>query len=248
MNGLFDAIKDNLFFVGELVLIVAAVFLIAYIFEKLLQKKNGINEKILTTRKMTMIGLFSALATILMMFEIPVFFAPPFYKIDLSEIPVLICTFAFGPVAGVLTETVKILLKLVFKSTSTAFVGELANFVIGCSFILPAVMLYDFKKSKKAAMFSCVLGTAVMTIVGSAFNGIYLLPKFAELYGMPLDALIAMGTEVNASIKDVTTFVVLAVMPMNLLKGVVISVVTMLVYKRISRVIKSGSSDSVARK
>ena len=138
-----------------------------------------------------------------------------------------------------LIEFCKIVLKLLMKGTTTAFVGDLANFAIGCSFLLPASIVYLLKKTKKNAVAGCVLGTFVMTVVGTAFNAVYLLPKFAQLYGMPLDAIIGMGTAINPAIHNITSFVVMAVAPLNLLKGVSVSTVTLLVYKKLSPVLKA---------
>ena len=127
------------------------------------------------------------------------------------------------------------LLKLLIKGTSTAFVGDLANFLVGCSFVLPASILYQATLSKKGAIWSLTLGTMVMTVFGSAFNAVYLLPKFAQLYGIPLDTIIAMGTAIRGGVSNVSTFVLLCVAPLNLLKGAVVSVLTMLLYKRVAR-------------
>lgn len=241
-NGLLQSIADNVLFVLVCVVVAAALFLVAYGTEKYVQKKNGVKERILTTRKITMIGLFSALAVILHMLDFPVpFLAPGFYQLDFSEIPALVGAFAFGPVAGVMIEFCKILLKLVIKGTSTAFVGDLANFVIGCSLILPASILYLFKKTKKRAIAACVTGTVVMTMFGSAFNGIYLLPAFSKLFGMPLEAIIAAGAEINGNIHSITSFVVFAVAPFNVIKGVAASAVTMLIYKPLSPILKNAN-------
>lgn len=238
MNGLIDRVKENVVFLLEFLAVVVVIFLIAYIAEKIAAKKSGTKERILSTRKIAMIGMFSAISAILMLFEFPMPFAPDFYKLDFSELPALIGTFAFGPVAGVMIEFCKIILKLFFKSTSTAFVGELANFTVGCSFILPASIIYLFRKNKKNAIVGCVVGTICLTLFGTAFNAIYLLPKFSELYGMPLEALVGMGTEINASITDVTSFVCYCVAPLNLIKGTSVSVITLLIYKRISPILK----------
>ena len=146
MNEFITNIAENVTFVLEFLALVAALVAVAVIAEKLLNKRNGNDSKILTTRKVAMIGMFSAVAGIFMILELPMPFAPSFYKIDPSELPVLICGFAFGPVAGVLTEFVKIIIKLFLKPTSTAFVGELANFCVGCSMILPATIIYHAKK------------------------------------------------------------------------------------------------------
>lgn len=240
-NGLWTSVKDNVVFVLVSVGIAIALFGIAYLSEKLIKKKNNDTERILTTRKMAMIGVFSAVAMVLHIFDFPVFFAPPFYKLDFSELPALIGAFAFGPVAGIMIEFCKILLKLFVKGTNTAFVGDLANFVIGCSFILPASIIYMFKKTKKNAIAASAVGTMIMTVFGTMFNAIYLLPAFATLYGMPLDVIVGMGTSINANITDVTTLVLFAVAPMNLLKGCSVSIVTMLVYKKLSPVLKEGT-------
>lgn len=240
-NGLLQSISDNVSFVLVCVGVAAALFAIAYAAEKYVYKRDGITERILSTRKITMIGLFSAIAVILFLFEFPIpFIAPPFYELDFSEIPALIGGFAFGPVAGVLIEFCKVLLKLVIKGTSTAFVGDLANFVIGCSLVLPASIIYMFKKTKKTAVLSCVSGSAFMTVFGTAFNGIYLLPAFSALFGMPMDVILGMGTEINGHINSITTFVCFAVAPMNIIKSVAASVVTLLIYKPLSPILKNA--------
>ena len=173
-----------------------------------------------------------------MLLEFPLLFlAPEFYKLDFSELPVLICSFYLGPVAGVLTEVVKILVKLLLRGSATAGVGELANFAVGCALVLPASMIYHRKKSKRSALVGLICGTLFMTVFGSLFNAVYLLPAFAEMFHMPLEALVEMGTAVNGSINNVTTFVLFAVAPLNLLKGTVLSVLTMLLYKRVEKLL-----------
>ena len=239
-NSFLTQVSQNVAYVLEFLAIVLMLFLVAYVAEKAAKKKRGDKERILSTRKMAMIGMFSAIAAILHVMDFAVPFAPPFYKLDFSELPTLIGAFAFGPATGVMIEFLKILLKLVFKGTSTAFVGDLANFVVGCSFILTASIIYEFKKTKKGAVIGCVAGTAAMTIFGTAFNAVYLLPTFAVLYGMDMETIIAMGTKVNAAITDVTTLVMFAVAPLNLLKGSLVSLVTLLVYKKLSPILKNG--------
>ena len=240
-NGLLQSISDNVSFVLVCVGVAAALFAVAYAAEKYVYKRDGITERILSTRKITMIGLFSAIAVILFLFEFPIpFIAPPFYELDFSEIPALVGAFAFGPVAGVLIEFCKVLLKLVIKGTSTAFVGDLANFVIGCSLVLPASIVYMFKKTKKTAIISCIAGSVFMTVFGTAFNGIYLLPAFSALFGMPMDVILGMGTEINGHINSITTFVCFAVAPMNIIKSVAASVITLLIYKPLSPILKNA--------
>ncbi|MCM1135316.1 MAG: ECF transporter S component [Clostridium sp.] len=246
-NGLWSSVKENVIFVLVSVGIAAALFLIAALTEKALKKKNDDTERILTTRKIVLIGVFSAISAVLMLFEFPVPFASAFYELDFSEIPALIGAFAFGPVAGVMIEFCKVLLKLFIKGTSTAFVGDLANFVIGCSFILPASIIYMFKKTKKTAIAASVIGTLVMTVFGTMFNAVYLLPAFSKLYGMPLDAIVGMGTAINGNITSVTSLVVFAVAPLNLLKGGSVSLITILVYKKLSPILKSEPAGRKAK-
>lgn len=240
MKELFTAVAENTAYVLSFLGVIVALFAIAFILERVAQKINKVKEPIFTTKKVAFIGMFSALSVVLMLFEIPLFFAPPFYKLDFSEIPILIGSFAFGPAAGVMMEFIKILLKLVIKGTSTAFVGELANFAVGCSLILPASILYTFKKNKSVAIISCVIGTVILTIFGTAFNAVYLLPAFSKLYGMPMEVLLNMGVEANRFVKenDIVSFVVACVAPLNLIKGVSVSLVTLLLYKPLSKALK----------
>lgn len=242
MSNFFESVAKNTLFAAEFLLIIVAIFLVALGLEKLADRKSGTRERTFSTRKMAVTGMFSAIAMILHVLDFTMPFAPFFYKLDFSELPVLIGAFAFGPVTGVVTEAVKILLKLLIKGTSTAFVGDLANFVIGCSFILPASTIYYFKKSKKSAITGCIVGTLILTLFGTAFNAVYLLPAFSKLYGMPLDSILAMGSEVNKLMTDgsIVSFVICCVAPMNLIKGGVVSVVTMLIYKPLSPIIKAG--------
>ncbi len=228
--------KDHVEFILVVIVIIAAILAIAIISEKLLFK--GVQRKRLKTRNIAVVGMLSAIAVVLFLFEIPLPFAPSFYELDFSELPVLIGSFAIGPVAGVTIELCKILLKLVIKGTTTAFVGDFANFIIGCSMIVPAAVIYHKFKSKKSAVVSLVTGTAVMTVFGSLFNAFYLLPAFAQLYGMPLDAIIEMGSAINSSINSVATLVLFAVVPFNILKGALLTILTMLLYKHISPIIK----------
>lgn len=242
MNGLFENVTKNLAYVLSFLTIIIVMFVAAVLLEKAAQKKNGISGSIFDTRKVAMIGMFSAIAMILHLFDFPLPFAPDFYKLDFSELPILVGTFAFGPAAGVMMEFVKILLKLLTKGTNTAFVGDLANFVIGCSFILPASVIYAFRKNKKSAVVACIIGTMVMTVFGTAFNAVYLLPAFSKLYGVPLDQLLAMGSGVNPLVKEgsIVSFVAACVAPLNFIKGTSVSIVTLLIYKPLSPIIKSG--------
>ena len=231
MERLWNQILENLSFIGMCVAIIAVLFVLA----KLSERKLTLH-KVSKARRISIIGICSALATVLHILDFPlVFLAPEFYKLDFSELPVMLCGFFLGPSAAVACEGVKILLKLLLKGTSTAFVGDFANFAVGCSLVLPAIIVYHIHKSRKSALVGLIVGTVVLTVFGSAFNAVYLLPKFAQLYGMPMDAIIGMGSKIHASIQDVTSFVILCVAPLNLIKGIMISVLTLLLYKRVAR-------------
>ncbi|MBO4879164.1 MAG: ECF transporter S component [Clostridia bacterium] len=231
----FASAKANLSFLGVCLLIFVGIFITALLFEKWLVKSR---RKLSDTRSITYIALFSAMAGVLMLLEFPLPFAPGFYKLDFSEVPIMICTFYLGPVAGVISELIKIILKLFIKGTSTAFVGDFANFVVGCAFVLPASVIYHAKPGMKSAVIGLAAGTLTMTVFGSAFNALYLIPKFAQLFHMPLEAIVSMGTEVNKAIVDVPTLVMYAVVPFNLLKGVVVSVISFFLYKAVAMVLK----------
>ena len=160
----------------------------------------------------------------------------------------MICTFYLGPVASVTAELIKVLVKLLLKGTTTAFVGDFANFAVGCSFVLPASLVYHARPGKRSALIGLIVGTLCMTVFGSAFNAIYLLPKFAALFGMPMEAIIGMGTKVNARINSVSTLVLFAVVPFNLLKGVIVSGLTFMLYKRISPLLHKGDDRKKKRR
>ena len=229
---LWTEIQNNLWFVVMCACIAVALYLVAKLSQRFLPNMRSTTP----ARRVSIIGICAAIATVLHMLDFPLLFlAPEFYKLDLSELPVMLCGFYLGPTATVVCEALKIVLKLMFKGTSTAFVGDFANFAVGCSLVLPATILYHIRKTKGFAILGLSVGTVVLTVFGSAFNAIYLLPKFAQLYGMSLETIIASGTAINGGITSVSTFVLLAVAPLNLIKGVGISVLTMLLYKRVAR-------------
>ena len=193
------------------------------------------------TRTLVEIGMLGAIATILMLFEFPIpFLAPPFYELDFSEVPVLVGAFALGPMAGATIELIKILINLMVNGTATAFVGEIGNYLLGCSFIIPAAVIYKKHKSKKNALIAMIIGTIIMTVFGCLLNAYVLLPTYAAAFGMPIDAIVGMGSAINGNITNVMTFVVLAVAPFNILKGIVVSVITLLIYKHISPILKGN--------
>lgn len=237
---LFESVKDNVSFIVVSLLIIAVTYFVAFGLEKLIEKKYNMrfNSEKTKVNRIVVIAMFSAISAILMMLDFPVGFAPAFYKLDFSEIPALLGAFMFGPTAGVAIEGVKVLLKIVLKGTSTAFVGDFANFIFGCSMVIPASAVYFVKKSRKSALVGMASGGILMTVIGCFMNAFYLLPKFSVLYGMPMEEIIAMGSKINAGIDSVFTLVAFAVVPLNLLKAVTVSAVTLFLYKYVSRLIK----------
>ena len=232
MNGLWTQIVEYLSFILTCLAIIVALALLAKLAERLIPNMRKVSK----ARYVSIVGICAAIATVLHMLDFPLLFlAPDFYKVDFSELPVLLCGFYLGPTATVACEGIKILLKLLFKSTSTAFVGDFANFAVGCSLVLPATIIYHAHKSKHSAIIGLIVGSLCMTIFGTAFNAIYLIPKFAQLYGIPLEGIIGMGAKINGSINSVTSLVLICVAPLNLVKSTVVSVLTMLLYKRVAR-------------
>ena len=239
-NGILQSISENLQFLLVCAVVIAVIIGVSELFERTVLAKSMV--RVRRAQYVTVCGMLGAIAAVLYLFDFSVaFLAPGFYKLDFSEVPVMVGAFYLGPVGGVVVELVKTLLKLAIRGTSTAFVGELANFVVGCSFAVPAAIVYHMNKSKKTAKMSLTAGTLCMAVFGSAFNAIYLIPAFATLYGIPLDVIVGMGTAINPAITSVWTLALFSVAPLNLLKGVLISVPTMLLYKRISKILQNAA-------
>ena len=217
MEKLLTQLQENATFVLITGLFIVAVALLSHLAEQKLPHLRTVS----AARRVSIIGICSAIAVVL-------------HKLDFSEVPVLLGGFFLGPSAAVAIEGVKILLKLLVKGTSTAFVGDFANFFVGCCFALPATIWYHTHKNKTGAVVGLILGTLVMTVLGTAFNAVYLLPKFSVLYGIPMDVLIGMGTAVHKRVSGVFSFVALCVAPLNLVKGSVVSLLTLLLYKRVA--------------
>lgn len=247
-ENFWSNLRENSLFLLELVIVIAAVLFLAYLAERIIKKVNKDTEKILTTRKIAVIGMFSAVAGILMVLEVPLPGIPSTHKFELGDLAGLLCGFAYGPVAGVLVAMLKVVIKLLFRPSSTAFVGEMANFLIGSSLILPATIIYWTKKSKKGAVRACIVGGISMTVFGSLLNWLYIFPTFLKMFcGGNMEALVGMGSAVNPLIKDIPTFVLFTAVPINLLKSVVVGVLTMLLYKPLRPVFKAGMKSDVKK-
>ncbi len=185
-------------------------------------------------RTLTATAILSAIAFVLAFFEFPVPFSPPFARMDLSDFPALIGAFAFGPLVGVLIELIKNALQL--STTATSGVGELANFLIGASFVLSAGLIYRGRKTKKTAQAACLIASFVMGIAAALANYYILLPLFEQF--MPLDQLIASFETYIPFIHSKWDIVLYNAFPFNLLKGLAISLITMLSYKKLRPILK----------
>ncbi len=196
------------------------------------------SDRKISLKTITKIAVLAAISAVIMLFEIPLWFTPPFYKLDLSEAVILMGGFAMGPLAAAVIELLKNLINMLLDGgTSTAYIGELANFITGCAFVVPASLIYKYSKTKKGALISFVVGTLSLAVIGSLFNYFVLIPAFSKLYEIELDAIVSMGKSVNPLVGDLKSLVTFAVAPFNLLKGVICSLINLLLYKRLSKVL-----------
>ena len=185
------------------------------------------------------IAIMAAIAVVIMLVSFPLpSIAPSFYKLDFSEVAVLIGSFALGPVAGIAIEALKILLNLVFNGTNTAFIGEFANFLMGCALVVPAGVIYQKNRTRKGAITGIVVGIVCMVIAGDLLNYFLLIPAYVSIAHFPLEAIIAAGTKIFPFINSTLSLVLVCVTLFNLVKGVLVGTITALVYKRVSPLLK----------
>lgn len=183
--------------------------------------------------KLIKISLMGVIAFVIMFLEFAIPIFPSFLKIDISDIPAIITGFALGPIAGVAVELVKNILHL-FR-TSTSGIGELANFLVGSAFVFPAAYLYSKKKDKKTAIMGMMIGTISMAVVGGIANYYILLPFYSNF--IPIEAIVGMAAAVNSLVVDLKTLILYAIIPFNLVKGIVLTLITIPVYKKVSKVL-----------
>ena len=199
---------------------------------------HTLKKELWNTKVMVKVSVLAVISFILMFFEFPlVWLAPTFIKLDISDLPALIGAFALGPMAGEIIELLKNILNLLIDGTTTGGVGELANFVVGAAYVYTAGAIYFRKKNFKHAIVGLFFGTIVMTIIMAVANYYIMFPFYAKLFGMPLDTLIEMGTAINSRIVDMKSMILYTVVPFNLLKGIVISALTILIYKKVSPIL-----------
>ncbi len=190
-------------------------------------------------RYMTVTAMLSAVAFALMFFEFSIpFLVPSFIQMDLSELPALIGAFAMGPWYGVLICLIKNLIHLLI--TTTGGVGELSNFILGAAFVLPAGMIYQRKKTKKNAIIGSFLGAAFMAVLSVFSNYFIVYPAYTAF--MPMDTILAMYQEILPGADTLLKCLVIFNMPFTFVKGLFSVVITLLIYKHISPIIKGVSN------
>lgn len=205
--------------------------------EEMKNNKNP-NTK-MKAKEITSISLMGALAFVLMLFKFPLPFMPPFMDFDFAGVVEIMGGLMFGPLAAFYIIIVKILLKLVIMGTGSAGTGELQNVLLSCAYVIPAVLIYMRNKTKKTARIGMAVGTVAATVVAVLTNLYLIIPFYATLFGMTMEDIVAMCTAVNPAMKNTVTMVVLGIIPFNLIKYGVSSLVTLVLYKHLSRALKS---------
>ena len=190
------------------------------------------------TSELTLAALMGALAFVLMFFSFSIPILSPFAELDLSAVPELIGGFMLGPVGGMEIITVMILLKLVFKGSTSMLTGEIQNFLLETAFVLPAAIYYKKHKTKKGAIIGIIIGS-VTSIIMAVFTNIYLIfPAYMKLYGMDWNSILSIFTEINPWIKNIPTMVAFSIVPFNIISRAITSTLTVLIYKKISILLK----------
>jgi riboflavin transporter FmnP len=197
-----------------------------------------IKKEYLNTRTMVKVSILGAFSFLLMLFEFPLWFAPNFLKVDFSDVPAMIGSFALGPFAGVLIQLLKNLLNLIIEGSQTGAVGELANFVVGSIFVYTAGAIYHKNKTFKTAIVGMIAGTLSMTVAISIANYFVMIPLYAKIFGWPIEDIVALGSAVNKYVVDFKTLILFSVVPFNILKGVMVTLITTLLYKKVSPILK----------
>ena len=187
------------------------------------------------THKLTVTAMLSAVAFILMFIEFPIpALIPSFVKLDISDLPELLAAFSLGPVYGVAVTFLKNLLHIVFKGTSSAYVGELCNFLLGAVFSLVAGFIYQRKKSRKSALIGAIIGAVLMAIVSVPMNYYVVYPAYVGCYGMPLEAIIGMYQAILPSADSLIKCLTIFNMPFTFCKGMLDVLLCFLIYKPLS--------------
>ena len=200
----------------------------------------------ISTNAMLKVAVLTALAVVLQALEFKVPFTPPWLSFDLSDLPAMLGGMTLGPGYAVLIELLKNLLKFTTKGTLTMGVGELANFVTGCALCVPVAFLYQKKKSLRAVLAGMAIGVVSFCVLGAVLNITVLMPLYMSAFGG--DTVLSMAMQINPAWNSINRIVALGVTPFNLMKGVVVSVATALLYKLIAPLLLRESQRKQAEK
>ncbi len=193
-------------------------------------------QKLWNTRLLVSCAVAAAVSFILMLLDFSLPIAPAFIKLDVSDLPALILSFSFGPLAGLLTELVKNLLHLFV--TTTGGVGELSNFLLGTAFVVPAGLIYQRRKNRKTALFAMLVGTLCFSMVGVLSNYFIMFPFYTKVSGIPMEAIIGMCQKILPFVDNQWKVILLSVTPFNIMKGLLVSIITFVIYKRLSPLLR----------
>ena len=198
------------------------------------QQATGKEKGKITTRVMVGAGMLAAVACVLQYLEFPIPLMPPFIKFDFSDLPALIGAFAYGPVTGILIELIKNLIHCAVSQSAT--VGELSNFILGASFALTAGLIYKHKKSKQNALIGGLVGALVMGLVSVPSNYFVVYPFYYNF--MPEETVLAAYQAILPGMKSIMQSLLVFNLPFTIVKGLICVVITMFIYKPLSRILK----------
>ncbi len=189
-------------------------------------------------RTVVMVGMLAAVSFVLMFFDFSIPIMPSFIKMDISDLPALLGSFALGPVAGAATCLVKNLLHLL--RTSTGGVGELSNFILGCALVVPAGLIYSKFKTRRGGISGGVAGAVVMGAVSVVTNYFLVYPVYFNF--MPEEAIIAAYQAINPNVSDLFSALLWFNMPFTFVKGMLCVALSAVLYKPLSPIIKGTRS------
>lgn len=195
---------------------------------------RGVSRSKMSTRELTLCGLMGGLCAALMLFRFPLPFMPPFMDFDFTGLVEIIGGFVMGPAAAVAIILVKVMIKALTQGTTSAWTGELQNIILSCSYVLPAVLIYERRKTKKMAVIGMAVGTILCAIIAVFTNLYMIIPFYASFSGLTLDNILQMCSAVNPFISSKLALALFGIIPFNLIKNGTLSILAFIVYKKLS--------------
>ena len=191
-----------------------------------------------SAKKIVLVGVFGAISTVLMLLSFNVPFIPTFVKLDFSDLPVLLGGYLLGPLHGSLIALIKVLLNFFYNGSMTFGIGETVNLIGSLSFMLPAVLYYQRRRNFKSAVISLVIGTISATVVLLTANYFVMFPLYATAMNFPMEKIVAAAHALNPLVTDLGSLMAFALLPFNIVKFGLNSVLAMLIYKRLAQTLK----------